>query len=326
MKFSKFRKFGVVAILIALIIVFTIINPIFFSPQNLVNILRQVAIMAVLSIGMTFVLLSGGIDLSQGSVIALFCVVVGKLVAEMGLPAPVGLLIGVLMAVGVGVANGVAVAKVKVPPLIFTLGMSTALGGVAFTISGGVPVYGIPDSIKMIGQTQIGGVLPLPVIIMVIVLAFGIFLLKRTYLGRYFYAVGSNEEAAKLSGINTDKVRIIIYTLDGLMVGIASIIMLGRIGSGQPNAGLGYEMDVLTACVLGGVSLTGGKGTILEAFIGVLIIGVLSTGMALAGLSEFTQQIVKGVVLMAAVLFDSSQYIKRKKKLTKITTETATQK
>lgn len=312
---TLYKKYGVLFILLALVIFFSFAAPMFFSVTNLFNISKQVAIMAILSVGMTFVLLTGGIELSMGSVISLGVVLISKMVTEANLPIALSMLAAIATATILGFIDGLIIAKIKVPPLIITLGMQIFLYGFTYTICNGQPVYGIPVSLKWIGQTYILGVIPVSAILMLIIILIGHFILTKTYLGRYFYAIGSNEETAKLSGINADKIRILAYTFCGCLVGIASIVMLGRIGSGQPSAGDGYEMDVLTGCVLGGVSLNGGKGNVGKAFAGILVIGVLSNGMALMGLDSFAQKMVKGVVLMLAVILDSLQFIEIRKKV-----------
>lgn len=310
-----FKKYGVVFILALLIAIFAIINPVFFTFTNLINISKQVAIMAILSVGMTFVLLTGGIELSMGSVVSLVCVCTSMFVINYQIPTPISMVISIIIATAIGFLDGVLIAKIKVPPLIMTLGMQTFLSGFTYTICGGLPVYGIPNTLKWVGQTYIFKFLPVSALIMIIIIIIGAIVLSKTYLGRYFYAIGSNEEAASLSGINSDKIRILAYTLCGFLVGIAGIVMLGRIGSGQPNAGESYEMDVLTGCVLGGVSLNGGKGNVGKAFTGILIIGVLSNGMAMAGMDAFLQKMVKGLVLIFAVILDCLQYVKIRKKV-----------
>lgn len=316
MKFlDLFKKYGVIFILAILIVIFTILNPAFLTPLNMINISKQIAIMAILSVGMTFVLLTGGIELSMGSVVSLVVVSISLFVTVANIPVGVSMVLAVLIATGIGLINGIVIAVVKVPPLIMTLGMQIFLYGFTYTICGGLPVYGIPNSLKWIGQTYIAGVVPVSAFIMIVIIIAGYFILSKTYLGRYFYAIGSNEDAASLSGINSNKIRILAYTFCGFLVGIAGIVMLGRIGSGQPSAGDGYEMDVLTGCVLGGVSLNGGKGNIGKAFAGILVIGVLSNGMSMAGMSPFTQKMVKGLVLIFAVIIDSLQYVKLRKKV-----------
>ena len=320
MAFLKlFRKYGVFIILIALIIVFTIINPVFFSVNTAINLSKQVAIMGIMSVGMTLTLLTGGLDLSMGSIVSFECVTVSMYVTQMGIPAPLAMLMGIISGTIIGLINGILIAKVKVPALIMTLGMQIFLSGLTFTICGGLPVYGVPASLKFSAQKNLFGVLPLSALIMVVVLLIGAFILNKTYFGRYLYAVGSNEEATKLSGINTDKIRILAYTLCGAIVGIAGVVMLARVGSGQPAAGEGYETDVLAACVLGGISLKGGKGHVGKAFIGILIMGVLSNGMSIAGMGDFQQRMVKGLVLILAVVIDCMQYVKVRKKVKEIT-------
>lgn len=315
-KFLKlFKKYGVVFILVILLIIFTVLNPAFLTLKNVINISKQVAIMAILSVGMTFVLLTGGIELSMGSVVSLVVVLISLFVTVLGWSIPLSLIMAIAIATVIGFFNGVIIAKVKVPPLIMTLGMQIFLYGFTYTICGGLPVYGIPDSLKWVGQTYLLKYLPVSALIMILVILIGYFILSKTYLGRYFYAIGSNEETSNLSGINSDRIRILAYTCCGFLVGIAGVVMLGRIGSGQPNAGEGYEMDVLTGCVLGGVSLNGGKGNLGKAFAGILVIGVLSNGMSLAGMDAFMQKMVKGLVLMLAVILDSLQYIRIKKKI-----------
>ncbi|MDO4273749.1 MAG: ABC transporter permease [Eubacteriales bacterium] len=316
MKFlDLFKKYGVVFILVILIVVFTILNPSFLTMKNVVNISKQIAIMAILSVGMTFVLLTGGIELSMGSVVSLVVVCISIFVTNAGIPVWASMILALLIATAIGFINGVIIAEIKVPPLIMTLGMQIFLYGFTYTICGGLPVYGIPNSLKWVGQTYLFGVIPVSAFIMIMIIVIGYFILSKTYLGRYFYAIGSNEDAATLSGINSNRIRILAYTFCGFLVGIAGIVMLGRIGSGQPGAGDGYEMDVLTGCVLGGVSLNGGKGNIGKAFAGILVIGVLSNGMSMAGMNAFMQKMVKGLVLILAVILDSLQYVKLRKKV-----------
>lgn len=313
--FRIYNKYGIVLILLLVMITFAIINPVFISLQNMINILKQVSIMGVLSVGMTFVLLTGGIELSMGATVSLVCITLSMYVVNAGLPIGLAMIICILEAVLVGFLNGILVAKIKVPPLIMTLGMATFLEGFNFTICGGLPVYGLPASLKWTGQFNLFGVIPILVIVMVIMLLIGMFILNKTYTGRYFYAIGSNEDATKLSGINADRVRLLAYVMAGLTSGVAGILMLGRIGSGQPSAGDSLGMDVLTACVLGGVSLTGGKGKVINAFIGILIIGALSNGMAIAGMDTFAQRMIKGLVLIFAVVVDRLQYVNVRKKV-----------
>ena len=316
--FKKFYdEYGVLLILLVMVLIFSVATPTFLTGANIINISKQVAIMAILSVGMTLVLVSGGggIELSMGSVISLVVVLISKFVTERGFSVVISLILAVLVATVLGFIDGVIIAKVKVPPLIMTLGMQIFLYGFTYSICGGKPVYGIPSSLTWIGQTYLFKVFPVSALLMVVIVILGQFFVSKTYIGRSLYAVGSNEETADLSGISSGKFRIMAYTMCGFLVGIAGIVMLGRIGSGQPSAGEGYEMDVLTGCVLGGVSLNGGKGSVIKAFCGILIIGVLSNGMSLLGFNPFMQKMIKGLVLILAVVIDSLQYIKVKKKV-----------
>ena len=316
--FKKFYdEYGVLLILLVMVAIFSFATPTFLTGANIINISKQVAIMAILSVGMTLVLVSGGggIELSMGSVISLVVVLISKFVTERGFSVAIALILAVLVATALGFIDGVIIAKIKVPPLIMTLGMQIFLYGFTYSICEGKPVYGIPASLTWIGQTYLFKVIPVSALLMVVIVILGQFFVSKMYIGRSLYAVGSNEETADLSGISSDKFRIMAYTMCGFLVGIAGIIMLGRIGSGQPSAGEGYEMDVLTGCVLGGVSLNGGKGSVIKAFCGILIIGVLSNGMSLLGFNPFMQKMIKGLVLILAVVIDSLQYIKLKKKV-----------
>ena len=316
--FKKFYdEYVVLLILLVMVAIFSFATPTFLTGANIINISKQVAIMAILSVGMTLVLVSGGggIELSMGSVISLVVVLISKFVTERGFSVAIALILAVLVATALGFIDGVIIAKIKVPPLIMTLGMQIFLYGFTYSICEGKPVYGIPASLTWIGQTYLFKVIPVSALLMVVIVILGQFFVSKMYIGRSLYAVGSNEETADLSGISSDKFRIMAYTMCGFLVGIAGIVMLGRIGSGQPSAGEGYEMDVLTGCVLGGVSLNGGKGSVIKAFCGILIIGVLSNGMSLLGFNPFMQKMIKGLVLILAVVIDSLQYIKLKKKV-----------
>jgi ribose transport system permease protein len=202
-----------------------------------------------------------------------------------------------------GFLNGVLVTTFKVPPLIATLATMKILSGLAFTMSGGMPIYGFSKGFGVLGQGYVWFV-PIPVIVMVLVMVSGAFILNETYFGRYFYAIGGNEEASMLSGINVNKMKQLVYTLSGTTAGLAGIIMLSRLNSGQATTGTGFEFEAITACVLGGVSVSGGSGKIFGVIIGVLIMGVLSNGLLLINVNEYTQQVVLGIVLAIAVSFD----------------------
>lgn len=298
-----FKKYGIIFFLAVLVIIFTIGNPVFLTTANLINILRQISMLVIITIGMSIVLISGGIDLSVGAQLSAVGVISATLIYNNFNPL-LACLIGVAFATIVGFLNGLFISTTRVPPLIATLATMQLLSGVGFIVSSGRNIYGLPDSVKFLGQGYIG-VIPVPILIAIAIVFIGWFILSKMYIGRYFYAIGSNEEGARLSGINIRKIKTIAYTISGFLSGLAAIIMMGRINSGSPVVGKGFEMDVLTAAVLGGVSISGGEGKVFGAVIGALIIGVLSNGLIIMNVSEYYQMIIKGLVLALAIAFDS---------------------
>jgi ribose transport system permease protein len=308
-----FKRYGIYAVLALLVVFFSIMSDTFLVPNNLFNVARQVSMLGIAAVGMAFVLLLGGIDLSIGSQITLVNIVAAYLMVNSGWNPIIASIVAILMSTTIGLFNGWIIANLKMPPIIVTLSMLIMIEGVAYVISKGLPIFGFPESFSYLGQGYIG-VIPIPVIIMIIILLIGMYILNYSYFGRYFYAVGGNEEASNLSGINVKRVKYLVYSFSGLFAGIAGIVMLSRTNSGQVLSGKGFELDVLTACVLGGVSVTGGYGRISNVVAGVLILGVLSNGLVLMNVSQFTQMIIKGAVLMLAVAFDSIQ--KNKKAVT----------
>lgn len=304
------RKSAILFVLLLVILVFSIMAPNFRTLSNLVVILRQVSILSIVSVGMALVLISGGIDLSVGAQIAMVGVVTSLSAVNWGISPVLSLIIGLALGALIGFVNGVIITSTRMPAMIATLAMMTLIRGAGFIICQGNSIYKIPEWYKVFAQGYVGPI-PVPVIIMFAVLLIGAFLLNFTYIGRYFYAVGSNEEATRLSGLNINKIRILAYTICGFLTAIAGIVMMSRVNSGQPKVGDGYEMDVLTACVVGGVSITGGEGKIFRVFLGVLIIGVLSNGLTIIGVDEYWQQVAKGLVLMLAVGFDSVQKLQK---------------
>ncbi len=295
-------KYGIILVLIALCILFGMLSPVFFRFENIINIFRQVAIVGIVAVGMTFVILTGGIDLSVGSIIGVSSVFTAQLMLG-GMSAPWAVVLTIATCSLFGLFNGVIVNELFIPPLVATLGTMTALRGVAFIISGGLPVFGFSNTISSLGQGYLW-IIPVPVIIMAITFVLGFVLLNSTRFGRYVYGVGGNEEATRLSGIGVKRIKILVYTISGFLSGIAGIILLSRLDSGQPTAGQGYEMDVITAVVIGGVSISGGEGNIVLVIAGVFIMGVLSNGMILLNINDYVQWVVKGFVLVAAVGFD----------------------
>lgn len=288
------------------VIVFTICNSRFIGTSNLLGVSRQVAVYGIAAVGMTFVVLIGGIDLSIGTVITFINVICAYMMVNMGMNMWTAILLSLIASAAIGAFNGFMVSTIGMPALIATFASQIIFKGLAFLLSGGRPISGIPEAFDMFGRWNIGPI-PVPAIIMVVCLVIGSFILNKTYFGRYFYAIGGNEEAAKLSGIRVGRMKYLIYALSGLFAGIAGIVMLSRSGSAQNTAGEGYEFDVLTCVVLGGVSVNGGVGKISGVLAGVLITGCLKNGMILLNVSEYMQWVIKGIVLAVAVGFDCLQ-------------------
>jgi ribose transport system permease protein len=305
-------KYGIIIVLIVLSVFFSLASPAFLTTENLFNILRQVAIVGIVAVGMTFVMLTGGIDLSVGSIIGVAGVLAAQLMLS-GVSPVLASVITLAACSALGLINSYFINSVKIPPLITTLGTMTAIRGVAFLLTGGLPVFGYSANFKVIGQGYIW-IIPIPVIIMAVVFAIGYIFLTKTRYGRYIYGVGGNEEASRLSGVSVKKVKYLVYTACGFLSGLAGIVLLSRVNSGQPKAGTSYEMDIITAVVLGGVSIFGGEGKLSLVVIGVLIMGVLSNGMILLNIDEYVQWVVKGMVLLLAVGFD--RFVLSKKSVT----------
>jgi len=298
------KKYAIVGVLLVIVAFFTVAADSFLTTQNLLNVARQVAMLGISAVGMTFVILTSGIDLSVGAVMAITNISCSMIMVNAGIPILPAVIITLLIAALIGLINGLLVAYVRVPALITTLSMMTILRGLSFVLCDGMPIWGLPETFKKLGQGYVGPI-PIPVIIMVVVFIIGWVFLNKTRTGRYIYGLGGNKEAVRLSGVNTSRIQTLVYVLSSLLTGLAGVIMLSRINTGQPKIGTGYEMDVITAVVLGGVSIMGGEGSIIGVFIGVLIAGVLSNGMILIDVSEYYQQITKGLVLLTAVIFDT---------------------
>ncbi|XNQ11900.1 ribose ABC transporter permease [Lysinibacillus sp. 3P01SB] len=297
-------KLGPLIGLFLLVIVITLLNPSFLSVNNLLNVLRQVSISALIAFGMTFVILTGGIDLSVGSTLALTGAAAASLLAS-GTDPIIAMGAALILGLLLGAVNGVIITKGKVAPFIATLATMTIYRGLTLVYTEGRPVSGLGDSaaFQMFGKGYFFGI-PVPVITMIITFVVLYFILHKTTFGRRVYAVGGNEEASKLSGISPDRVKIAVYAITGLLAAMSALILTSRLNSAQPTAGESYELDAIAAVVLGGTSLTGGKGWIFGTLVGALIIGVLNNGMNLIGVSSFFQQVVKGVVILLAVLID----------------------
>ncbi|OAI88953.1 ribose ABC transporter permease [Exiguobacterium sp. KKBO11] len=301
------QKLGPLAGLFAIVLVVSIIEPDFLTLNNLFNILRQVSINALIAFGMTFVILTGGIDLSVGSILALSSAFVAGLMTD-GTSALIAVLAGLIVGAVMGALNGMVISLGKVAPFIATLATMTIFRGLTLVYTDGKPITGLSQGgwFELFGRGYFW-IFPVPVLTMLIAFAVLYFILKKTTFGRYTYAIGGNEEAAKLMGIQVNKVKIMIYSLSGLMAALAGIILTSRLNSAQPTAGTSYELDAIAAVVLGGTSLSGGRGWIVGTLIGALIIGTLNNGLNLLGVSSFFQLVVKGLVILFAVLADRKQ-------------------
>ena len=248
-------------------------------------------------------MLTGGIDLSCGSIVGAAAVGAALLMTKGSMNPVLASVLMCLFGVLLGLANGFFIAQLKVPPFIATLGMMTSVRGIAYIITGGLPVFGFNRAFTVLGQGY-WGMVPIPVIVMFITFLFGIVFLSQTRAGRHIYGVGGNEEASRLSGVQIKKIKYLVYALSGFMSALAGVVLLARVNSGQPNAGSGYEMDVVTAVVLGGVSMSGGEGRLVMVVVGVMIMGILTNGMTMLTINEYVQQFVKGMVLIGAVALD----------------------
>ncbi|KMY44693.1 ribose ABC transporter permease [Bacillus sp. FJAT-27916] len=297
-------KLGPLFGLLLLIVVLTLLNPNFLTVSNLLNVLRQVSISGLIAFGMTFVILTGGIDLSVGSTLALTGAVAASLIAS-GTDPIIAMGVALVLGLILGAINGIIITKGRVAPFIATLATMTVYRGLTLVYTEGKPVSGLGDSVafQMFGKGYFLGI-PVPVITTILAFVVLYLILHKTNFGRRVYAVGGNEEASKLSGINTDRVKIWVYAITGLLASVSALILTSRLNSAQPTAGESYELDAIAAVVLGGTSLTGGRGWIFGTLVGVLIIGVLNNGMNLIGVSSFFQQVVKGVVILLAVMLD----------------------
>lgn len=293
-------------VLVILVVAFTIANDRFVNPNNIFTMLRQVCMYGIASVGMTFVILLGDIDLATGSIVTFVNIICAYMMVSMGVNMWLAILLTLVVATLIGTLNGFMVSTIGIPALIATFATQTAFKGLALIVSGGLPISGFPEGFKIFGQGYVS-IVPVPVIIMAVCFALGSFILNKTYFGRYFYAVGGNKEAAKLSGILVGRIKYLVFSLSGFFAGLAGIVMLSRTNSGMSNAGDGFEFKVITCVVLGGVSVAGGYGRISGVVAGTFIIGALENGMVLMNINSYVQNIVMGVVLALAVGFDCIQ-------------------
>lgn len=300
---GNLSQYAIWLVFLAMVVIFTLGNPVFIKPNNIVAILRQIAVYGVASVGMTFVILIGGIDLSIGSIITFVNIICATFMVKMGMNMWVAVLLSLAISMAIGLLNGFMVAEIGIPPIIATFATQTVFQGLSYITSGGMPISGFTKNFDLFSKWSVGPI-PVSTFIVVACFALGSFILNKSYFGRYFYAIGGNEEASELSGIRVKRTKYLVYALSALFAGMAGILMLSRTGSAQNTAGLGYEFEVITCVVLGGVSVNGGIGKMSGVIAGVLIIGALTNGMILLNVSSYTQQVVKGLILAAAVGID----------------------
>jgi len=298
------KYISIIALLLICIII-ALISPRFLTVSNILNVLTQVSVNAILAVGMSFVILTGGIDLSVGSILAITGAVVATFAKGGGNILP-GIIAAILIGAAIGLLNGLLVSKGRVQAFIVTLATMTIFRGVTYVYTDGNPISGLGDNLTFIGSNSIFGI-PIPIFFIAIVLIIAWYALNQTRFGRYVYALGGNEDSARLSGINTDKIKTLVYVISGVTAAISGIIVTSRIGSASPNAGTGFELDAIAAVVLGGTSLAGGEGKVTGTIIGALIIAVLNNGLNLMNVSPFYQSIVKGAVILLAVLLDKKE-------------------
>ena len=312
------QKFAALASLVALALVFALTSDAFLTVGNGMSVALQVTSIAYLGVAATFVIITGGIDLSSGSVLALSGVV-AALLAQGGMPTSVAMLAGVAVGGACGLANGLAVTRLKLPPFIATLGMMLIARGVALQITGARAISGLGEAFGALGNGSLGRIerdtggpfpdvvfpgVPYPVVLMIVIAVAAALVLRRTVFGRHLYAVGSNAEAARLSGVRVNRVALAAYVLSGLLSGLAGCVLMSRLVTGQPNEGVMYELDAIASAVIGGTSLSGGIGGIGGTMIGAFVIGILRNGLNMNGVSSFIQQIIIGLVILLTVWID----------------------
>lgn len=300
---SRVKELNILIALVLLCALLAVLSPVFFTSNNLLGVARAFSLTAISAIGQTMVIITGGIDLSVGSIIGLSSLSTGILLVN-GWPSVAAILAGLLVGTAFGACNGLLITRVGLPPFIATLGTLSIGRGLIYVITQGYPVTAPRDDLLLqIGQGYLGRV-PMPVIIMVIATVLATAFLGKTTLGRYIYAVGGNQEAARLAGINVNRVKMFVYTMSGFLSSVSGIILLSRLVSAQPTAGLGQELPVIAASIIGGTSLIGGEGTALGAVLGAAIVGVLENGIVLLGINTYAQQVVTGAVILLAVGLD----------------------
>ncbi|HHT64560.1 MAG: ABC transporter permease [Caldicoprobacterales bacterium] len=308
--------YSILYAVIILIAILSIASPDFLSLKNFTNVFRQISMVAILTVGMFFVMVGGGIDISCGATVGLTGVLFAMFMVNYGMHPVPAFIFTVIVGAAIGTINGTLVTRFGIPAMIATLGTQSIARGFTYVITGAYPISGIPDSVSFLGRGYVLGMewLPWPVFIVTILALVAHFVAQRTQYGRSVYAVGGNTEAAYLSGIKDKQIQIITYIALGVLSAIAGMILTSRLASGQPNGGLTWEFEAITAAVIGGVSITGGRGKVFGALLGAVLIGLLTNGMTLIGMESYPQQMVKGMVLVLAIGFDIYSVNKKSKK------------
>jgi len=296
------QKYGLVIVFLILCLGLSLLTDRFLTVNNTINVLRQSTINGIIAIGMTYVILTAGIDLSVGSILALTGVVTASLLQSEGVPVAAAIIAGLSLGALLGFVNGAVITQSKVPPFVTTLGMMTIARGLALTFTGGRPITGLPDGFRVIGAGTLGPI-PVPLFIAGIAFILGYVILNHTTIGEYVFALGNNPVAARYAGINTNIYTIFVYIVAGILAALAGMILTARLNSAQPTAGLAYEFDAIAAVVVGGTSFAGGEGSLWGTLLGVLVIAVLNNGLNLLNVSSFYQPVVTGVVIALALLF-----------------------
>lgn len=300
------RDYGIGIAFLLEVLIFSQLSEYFFTADNILNITLQISIIAIIAVGMTFVILTAGIDLSVGAAVAFTGIITTSLLKFEGplwVVFPLAILAGLLVGAASGGIAGIFITRFNITPFIVTLALMTIWRGAGYMYTDGRPIWGLPDAFSFLGSGRVFS-LPVPTLIMIVVYALAYILLSHTQFGRHVYAVGGNKEAARLAGINTNAVIMRVYVICGALSALSGILLASRVNSGQPNAGLSYELDVIAAVVIGGTSLFGGRGTVIGTFFGAMLIGVLRNGLNLMNVGSYVQSVVLGVVILLAVLLD----------------------
>jgi inositol transport system permease protein len=298
-----YQKYGMLLVLVAMVIIISILEPNFMQVTNLMNVLKQISVYAIIGYGVTFIIITTGIDLGLGAYMALAGVIAAYIAQSASTPGVVSVLAGAATGIVIGLVNGLIISISKIPPFIVTLGMTTITRGMALLLTDGKPVSRLNESFRWWGGGRFLGI-PTPIVWLIVITFISWVLLDHMKFGRYTRAIGGNEKAAVISGINIMKYKVLIYTFSGLCCGLAGVILAARVASGSPSAAQGYELDAIAGSVIGGTSMMGGTGSIFGVFIGAMVIGVLNSGLNMLGVSSYWQDIVKGVIIIAAVIVD----------------------